>query len=184
MIYMAKRLERTGDIATWQNRENKLIQHINDRLYDKKIGCYVDVTRETGDFSDVVTPASLMPLYIHIADAKRAESLAKIAGSEKYLYPGMPSAAYGHKKYQPQDYWRGPMWLNIAYFALKGLKWYGYTDIAEAGKKLILTWCEQNSDSIYEYYNSRTGQGLGKSQYGWSSSFIIQFLMGWEDQEF
>jgi hypothetical protein len=43
----------------------------------------------------------------------------------------------------------------------------------------ILDWCAAQQDSIYEYYDSKPGKGLGAKQYGWSSAFIIEFILNW-----
>jgi hypothetical protein len=74
------------------------------------------------------------------------------------------------------DYWRGPTWLNVAYFAAKGLKNYGFS-VADTIQKSILDMCAQDKDGIYENYNSITGKGQYCNRFGWSCVFIFEFLL-------
>ena len=40
-----------------------------------------------------------------------------------------PTVAYEEPSFDPVGYWRGRTWVNMAYFALRGLKWYGYDEL-------------------------------------------------------
>ena len=42
----------------------------------------------------------------------------------------MPTVSYDNPNYST-NYWRGPTWLNVAYFAAKGLKNYHFDDTAD-----------------------------------------------------
>ena len=81
----------------------------------------------------------------------------------------MPTVSDNHLIFDAAAYWRGPTWLNMAYFAAKGLKNYGYDELAESFRQTILGWCDQDKRDIFEYYNARTGEGLGAIDFGWSS---------------
>ena len=79
--------------------------------------------------------------------------------------------------------WRGPAWANTSYMALKGLKRYGFDKTAETGREQLLAWCHQNRDYLWEYYDSRSGKGLGAPQYGWTAAFVIEFIASWASDE-
>jgi putative isomerase len=89
----------------------------------------------------------------------------------------MPTVSYNDPEYSATDYWRGPTWLNTAYYAVKGLKNYGFVELANAYKERILEMCAKEESGIYEYYNSKTGRGLGAYQFGWSAVFIQEFIL-------
>lgn len=74
------------------------------------------------------------------------------------------------------------MWLNVAYFAIKGLYYYGYDRTAQDIRGTILDWCEQNADYLYEYYDSRSGKGLGAKQFGWAATFVIKLILNWNKE--
>ncbi|MFA6134203.1 MAG: trehalase family glycosidase [Phycisphaerae bacterium] len=179
LAYMAGRVGRASEAQSWEAAGEKLAAEINDRLWDESAGAYVDRFREGGAYSDVLSPASFMPLYIRIAPKDRAERMAALAADPSKFHPGMPTVAYDNPQYRNDFYWRGPTWLNVAYFALKGLKYYGYDAIADAGRDLILSWCDKNEDCIWELYDSRNGKGLRSPQFAWSAAFIITFVRNW-----
>ena len=45
-------------------------------------------------------------------------------------YIPFPTIAADNPKYNPRGYWRGPIWLDQTYFAIRGLRNYGYHKLA------------------------------------------------------
>lgn len=175
MEYIAKRIGKYNEINIFKSKKDKLSANINKILYSEKNGWYCDYNFKLKKFTENLSPASFMPLFCNIADKKQAENAHKLI--KKSFYPGMPTISYDNKKYASSNYWRGPCWLNTAYFAVKGLKNYGYNDTAKDITETILQWCYDNTDSIYEYYDSRNGKGLGAQDFGWSCVFIIELIL-------
>lgn len=173
--FIAKELGLKADVTYWDNREKELSALIINNCFDQKNGYFADVNRYTGEISTALSPASFMPLYIGIATKEQADAMNKIA-VEKFESK-MPTTPYCDKEYS-NDYWRGPTWLNVAYFAGKGLKDYGYK-VAEDIKEWILNACYQNKDGIYENYDSVSGKGLCCDHFSWSSVFILEFIYNW-----
>lgn len=173
--YIAKELGLKSEATEWGNREKELSFLIVERAFDKQNGYFADVNKYTGEISNVLSPASFMPLYIKIATKDQADAMNKIA-MEKFG-SRMPTVPFDHKEYS-NDYWRGPTWLNVAYFAGKGLKNYGYS-VADEIKEWILNACHQEKEGIYENYDSITGKGLCCDHFSWSSVFIIEFILNW-----
>ena len=99
--------------------------------------------------------------------------MAKIA--EENFQCKMPTVSFDNPEYST-DYWRGPTWLNVAYFAAKGLKNYGM-EAAEKIKASVLEMCAKDLEHIYENYNSKTGEGLCCDHFSWSSVFIIELIL-------
>ena len=180
LAYMAQRLDHPQDRTLWLNRAEELGRHINETLWNDQAGAYMDRDRTTREFNNVLSPASFMPLYVKVPTKEQAAH-GRLGRRPQNALPGMPSVSYDHPEYRSQNYWRGPTWLNVAYFALKGLKNYGHDRVADAGRKTILDWCAQNQDHLWEYYDSKTGKGLGAPQYGWTGTFVIEFILNWQD---
>ncbi len=174
MEFMASELLLHEEQEAWRERKEELANLINEVMFDKEQGAYVDVNRFTGKYSKVLSPASFMPLYCGIAPKEYAEAMENIA--KEHFMPGMPTVAYTDPEYSPDTYWRGPVWLNVAYFAAKGLKNYGFHETADKLKETLLDWCSMD-DTFYENYNSQTGKGLYGSEFSWSSAFIIEFIL-------
>ena len=64
--------------------------------------------------------------------------MARLAADRKKFYPGMPTVTYDCPAYST-DYWRGQTWLNVAFFAVKGLENYGFTDVAGEIREFLLS---------------------------------------------
>lgn len=117
-----------------------------------------------------------MPLFCLAADKEKAGYMIEKAKNPNYFYPGIPTISYNNKRYNSSKYWRGPCWLNTAYFTIQGIRNYGAFDLADELTENVLNFCSQNSDSIYECYDSITGKGLGAKDFGWSSAFILELI--------
>lgn len=175
--FMANELHDFERVNEWNNKAKELEGLVNERLWNEKNKAYTDTNRYNGKKSEVLTPASFMPLYIGIAPKEYAECMKDHAENKDEFYPGMPTVTYNNPEYS-RDYWRGPVWLNVAYFAAKGLKDYGF-DVAEDIKRKILHMVEKNTDAIYENYDAITEQGLNAKNFAWSACFTVEFILNW-----
>ena len=178
MRFMSEELHDFEKINEWKQKETELTELINKNLWNAEIQAYTDTNRLTLRKSAVLTPASFMPLYIGIAPQSYAECMNKHAESSEEFYPGMPTVAYNSPEYS-RNYWRGPTWLNVAYFAAKGLKNYGFS-VSEDIKEKILNMVDKNKDAIYENYDSVTEEGLNARDFSWSACFTVEFILGWQ----
>ena len=174
---IAAKLNLPLDAARWDADAKALAARIEEKLWDEESGCYYDWDVGKGDFSRVLTPASFMPLFIGTATDARAAALAR---QSRRMQPGWPTVAYSDPKFDPVGYWRGRTWLNVAYFALKGLKFYGYDEIADDGRRTLLGWVESGRETIYENYNPTTGEPVGCPKFGWSAVFTLKFIDDWD----
>ena len=172
---MAEALGENSEI--WDAMEQELAEEIENRLWNEELGAYADYNFVKNEFSSVLTPASFMPLYVGVATKNRACSMNEIA--QKHFLPGMPTVAYTDKAYDDKyerAYWRGPCWLNVAYFAAKGLMNYGYNSSAYTVRDTILGWVEKDGDFVHENYNATTGEGLCSDHFSWSCVFVREFV--------
>lgn len=178
MAQMADVLGKGKDVVRlWQEKGEAVAQLIEEKMFDEAQGCYVDVNRHTGAYSRSLSPASFMPLYIGIASPERAKKMHDIALTR--FMPGMPTIAYDDPAYC-RDYWRGPTWLNVAYFAARGLADYGFTDTANTIREYLLQMVyDCSSEGIYENYDSIAREGLCCKRFSWSCAFVIEFILNW-----
>lgn len=166
------------DGAAWLEKANALKASVLSTLYDAERACFADYDFVEGRFSRVITPASFMPLYIGIATYEQASAMHRIGADPSRFYPGMPSVSYDDPTYST-GYWRGPTWLNIAYFAAKGMKQYGFIETAEGIREFILGMVDANEDGIWENYDSKEKRGLYWHSFSWSACFVIAFILHW-----
>jgi putative isomerase len=181
MAYIADRLNLPRDRDKWLQMADGLAKRINDKLWDDKLGFYVDRDRVTGKNGPALSPAGFMPLFVRIASRQRAARVAQVAADPTKFFPGMPTAAYDTPGYKSKGYWRGSTWLNTSYFALKGLQEYGHNKVAENMRSTLLTWLSRNPSDLFEHYDSRSGEGEGAKGLGWSATFTIAFVLDWNN---
>jgi hypothetical protein len=60
--------------------------------------------------------------------------------------------------------WRGPSWVNAAWFVWIGLNRLGYHAAAAAIRDRLVTVVLQ--EGLWEYYEARSGKGMGASDFG------------------
>ncbi len=95
-------------------------------------------------------------------------------------YIPFPTLAADHPKFKPKNgYWRGPVWLDQAYFAIQGLRNYGYEEEAIQFSHHLFDRLEglKNADlPIRENYHPLTGEGLESQHFSWSAAHLLMLL--------
>lgn len=84
----------------------------------------------------------------------------------------IPTVSKNNKKYNPIDYWRGPVWLDQALFLIEGLENYGYYQDAKIIAKKLFNNAKglMEKEPIRENYNPETGEGLNATNFSWSAA--------------
>jgi len=177
MAKIAGRIGKTEQQRAYLLRKSMLEATVERVLFDERRGYYCDYNRIFRRFTGRLSPASFVPLFTRTASREHAEEMALLAANKDAFYPGLPTIAYRDIAYRSGKYWRGPTWLNTAYFAILGLYHYGYESLALELTENILHWCAEETDAIFEYYDSHSGKGLGARDFGWSSAFIIELVL-------
>ncbi len=173
---MADRLGKKDESDAWRQKRDALAQALDTTLWSDEAQSYLDRDRFTGQFSDVTSSVFFVPLFAGAASPEHAAAMAKRAADPKEYFPSMPSVAMNHPTFSAGDYWRGPVWLNYAWFAAQGLRAYGYDKLAADVRRWVLSTVHGDAKTIYEYYNPITREGLGAKEFGWSCAFCVEFI--------
>ena len=75
----------------------------------------------------------------------------------------------------PVRYWRGPVWVNIDWFLMRGLERYGYKKQAERLRETIVSLCRD--EGFYEYFDPLTGMGHGSDFFSWTAALLLDVLL-------
>ena len=120
--------------------------------------------------------ASLLPLYAGIISKEQAAVLVKSIENEHIFGPAypVPSAPLNSPWFDPLRYWQGPVWINMNWLIIDGLKRYGYTDHAAALTESTLEMIEQHG--FHEYFNPINGNPLGAADFSWTAALAIDLL--------
>ena len=92
-------------------------------------------------------------------------------------YP-LPTVSASDPKFDPDQMWRGPTWINVNYLLIEGLERSGYPDLARQLRDRTLEMVSGLED-ICEYYNPQTGENPPSAApiFGWSSAIFIELAI-------
>jgi glycogen debranching enzyme len=144
--------------------------------WDEDAGVYVD-----GDRTATGTVADLFPLYAGVPDARQARRLFDEAlWSPRHFGPApeapwaVTSASKSSSAFDSRRYWRGPVWINVNWFLIRGLERAGLKAEAEELRRLTLRLVDRSGFS--EYYEPSTGEPLGSDTFSWSAALTLDLL--------
>jgi glycogen debranching enzyme len=166
------------DSTAWQESANVSIQRLLQSRWDTESGVFW--AAHNGIRVNVLTPFNLFPLLTGRLPAEVAARLVGHLTDEREFwsrYP-VPTVAMSDPKYDPNQMWRGPTWVNVNYLLIEGLQRSGYPDLArELRRRTLEMICGQ--DDIYEYYHPESGENppQAASTFGWSSAAFIDLAI-------
>ncbi len=147
------------------------------RLWDEGRGLFLDEAQPGGKRPGVVTWAALAPLALPDLPEEIGRRMVEehLLDPDEFLTPvAPPSVSAGEPSYEPggsrgavRRYWRGPTWVNAAWLLWLGLRRLGYDDAAERMARGVVGAAER--EGLREYYDPRTGTGLGAENFAWSA---------------
>jgi hypothetical protein len=147
-----------------------------ESLWDNQTGAYYSRDYRAKTLIRAPTVATFMPLFAGTAAPPRAEVLRRLLVSESgfnTLHP-VPSVPTTSRVFEAQRYWRGPVWINMNWFIISGLERYGFNEEADWLRTRTLGLVDQSG--FREYFNPRTGEGLGAHQFSWSAALTLDLL--------
>lgn len=168
--------------SIYQSQASHLKVLINDHMFDKKSGYYFDIDIKSKKPNGLYGPEGWHPVWSGVAGDIQAGSVLKIMIDTARFNTFLPFPTFdaSHEKFSPQKgYWRGPVWLDQAMFAIEGLRKYEMNKIAdELTTKIIINADGLSSDGpICENYNPLTGRRTGTNHFSWSSAALIRLLV-------
>ena len=182
LAYECKLLKKfaalTGNIFDGPDYSDK----VADYFFNDQIGWFCD--RRIADGSFIAEPAceGYTPFWTQIASKKQMEkALVFLTDTTKFsTYIPFPTAAADNPKCDTNGYWRGPIWLDQTYQAIRGLRNYGYKELADKYTMQVFDRCQglTGDAPIHENYGTHNGELLQASHFSWSASHL---LMMYED---
>ena len=148
-----------------------------ERLWDERRGLFLDEAQPGGARPQAITWSSLAPLALPDLPEGIGRRLVEehLLNEEEFLTPvAPPSVAVSEPSYEPggsrgpiRRYWRGPTWVNSAWMVWLGLRRLGYEEEATRLANGLIGAVER--EGLREYYDPRTGTGLGARDFAWSA---------------
>lgn len=128
------------------------------------------------------TVDALFPLYAGVPDRVQARRLVDEALWSPSRFGPSPEAPWAvttasksSSAFDPRRYWRGPVWININWFFVRGLERAGLTAEADELRRLTLELVRTSGFS--EYYDPRSGEPLGSGGFSWSAALTLDLML-------
>lgn len=168
--------------TTLTDEAQALREQVRARMFDPDDGFFYDIEISAGAAVRVMGPEGWIPLWTGLATAKQARAVARIMLDPRKFATRMPfpTLAADHPQFSPvQGYWRGPVWLDQAYFAVEALRGYGMRREADAMRQRLLDNAAglMGNAPIFENYDPLTGAGVQSPNFSWSAAHYLLLLM-------
>ena len=177
---IATAIGKETEAAFLLNEADALKSSIQTMMFDEKTGFFYDIDIDTKKPIIVQGPEGWIPLWAGVATQEQADAVKNvILDTERFntKFP-FPTIAANHERFDLRGYWRGPVWLDQAYFGIEGLERYGFHEEANMLIKKIFDNAEglKGNGPIRENYNPNTGEGLKANHFSWSAGHILMMF--------
>lgn len=197
MAEVADYLEEGDDLAEYQRHERGILANLEDLHWSENDQTYCDLTVDEDDQSVPVCHKgyiSLFPFFLqHIPSNSPhlGATLDLISNPSELWSPyGIRSLSASHPQYrQGEDYWKGPIWIQMNWLTLKALyeKYMREDGPYKAKAEQVYNELRKNvvenvfkeyqrTGYVWEQYDPETGEGRRSHPFtGWTS--LVTLIM-------
>lgn len=175
---IAEIIGETNDAVMWRRRADELTQKMIDHFWDEDAGLFWAMK----DHKPIrtVTLFNLYPLLTgRLPKAMEQRVIRHLTSPDEFWTPyPLPVVSASDPKFDADQMWRGPTWVNINYLFIEGLLKCGYPEKARELLERTLDVVNLHAD-IYEYYNPLTGNHPPKAAgiFGWTSAVYVDLAI-------
>ncbi|MFD8785451.1 trehalase family glycosidase [Kitasatospora sp. NPDC059599] len=163
-------------------RAGRIDAAVRDTMYDPVGGWFHDTDLATGarltDRGRGIE--GVLPLWSGSATAAQARAVRRLLlDPAEFGTPlPFPTVARSSAAFDPAGYWRGLAWLDQTYFAVEGLRRYGWDgDARRTVERLLATAAGLAGDGpLRENYDPLTGEGRNATNFSWSAALLLPLL--------
>ncbi len=183
--YIQKIARVLGDVENeekYGQEATELTKMIQEVMYCPEDGYYYDVELKSQKKIQIQGPEGWAPLYNKVATAEQAGEVVKVIMDSKRFNTPMPfpTLSAAHSKFNPEKgYWRGPVWLDQAYFGIVGMHNYGFeAEAQQMAQKMVESalGLAHTQEPIRENYHPLTKEGLNANHFSWSAAHILMLF--------
>lgn len=151
---------------------------VADYFFDKKDGFFYDRRLDSArSFVREAGCEGYTPFWANIATKQQfAKARQLLDDKQKFsTFIPFPTIAADNPKYDSKGYWRGPIWLDQTYYAIKGYRNYGEHKKADAYTDQVFRHIDglTADKPIHENYDTHTGKPLKASHFSWSAACLL-----------
>jgi glycogen debranching enzyme len=171
LLALCEQFDLTAEADMLRAALNKTQASINT-LWSARLGQFASRDIVQNQLIEQPVISGFLPLYAGLGSAQQQAAL--IQTLEQWLPEtqyGLPTTRKGSAAFEPQRYWRGPVWAHINWMIADGLQRAGRADLA---KRLhASTRALFDAHGFCENYHPITGAGLGGRGFSWTASVAL-----------
>jgi glycogen debranching enzyme len=135
-----------------------------EALWDEELGWYRPYDTRARRPVGPVTSTGMVALWAGVGPARLSRMLARLDVWAESLPCPLATSDPGDPSFDPIRYWRGPAWVLVNWLVADGLAGAGLADRA-----LV-------EQGFSEYYDPRSGAGIGGQGFSWSAALTLAWL--------
>ncbi|POH64390.1 MULTISPECIES: amylo-alpha-1,6-glucosidase [Cryobacterium] len=174
---LAAELGRNDETDEWR-READVMQGALLELWDGDV--FVAKAATSGRLSKTTSLLNTMPIVAarHLPDS----IIEKLSGriSRHVTEFGPATQLVDSEEYEPDGYWRGPIWAPSTAIIEDGLRQAGQVRLADLISERFRGLCERSG--FAENFDALTGEGLRDRAYTWTASCYLTFAREAEER--
>ncbi|MCQ8771131.1 MGH1-like glycoside hydrolase domain-containing protein [Streptomyces telluris] len=192
--YLAVDQEHLGRIAAelgmraaagaWRAKAAATGRAVRERMYDPATGWFHDTALGSGarltERGRGIEGA--IPLWGGVATRAQAAAVRGrlLDPSEFGTEMPLPTVSKSSPYFAARQYWRGPVWLDQAYFAIAGMHRYGFGRDADALATRLIERAAglTGNGPIMENYDPLSGAALNSPNFSWSAALLLPLIAG------
>jgi glycogen debranching enzyme len=177
LLRIASRLgESTKEIERWTRNARAGFEEL---LWDSRELTYHSYDLRRQERIHARTASCALPLFAEIPNERRALQITQLLHTvcpfhQEALCVAVPTYDRAQKGFEPSNYWRGPIWVNINWLLYKGLVAYGFKELAEKIQLNIIRLVDRLG--FYEYYYPNELRPLGSRDFSWTAALLIDLI--------
>jgi hypothetical protein len=146
---------------------------------ERKRFCPWDLTRNEREpedtivsFAPILDPELAPEMVAAICDELESPAFHPRQGQANHFI--VPTYDEGAPDFDPQRYWRGPIWINTNWLLWQGLRQHGRDQLADeiAASSVELV----RRSGFREYFDPLDGSGHGSDQFSWTAALLIDLV--------
>ncbi|MEO5920163.1 MAG: glycogen debranching protein [Pseudolysinimonas sp.] len=158
-----------GDGKAWRKEQARIQKALLEQLWDGTAFHAVGVT--SGQASKDSSLLVLMPMILGEQLSPEIRELMAEGVRELLTEWGPATQRLDSAEYEPDGYWRGPIWAPSTVLIEDGLRRSGMTELADEVSASFRRLCE--TSGFAENFDAKTGAGLRDRAYTWTASSYL-----------
>jgi hypothetical protein len=144
-----------------------------DALWDESLGWFRPFDTIRGHPVGPATSTGVVAVWAGADETKLRRMVAMMDTWGQSVPLGVPTTDPTHHSFDPIRYWRGPVWVLVNWLVADGL-----SRSTQAGRAIaIMTTTRRLVDQGFaEYYDPRSGTGIGGHGFSWSAALTLAWL--------